>query len=248
MRTFIAVVVCGTMVFAHFVLGAVLFGWKNGGGFMPVLISGTIVYTVWALIRGHGGSEVQSDNVKVSSKDHQKTHFYKRPIKRFENWFRRQSGIQAAVIYLYVVLLAVLTFWHNPTDGYLRTYSNAIKTPDAMTALANWKSRADQMGSRSDEYRSWQMYQWMWVDRREAPENGYFYMEQNPWWWIYGYESLGYNEDSVPRFFRRAFPNLYSLGGYLSYIAVLTFASIVLKWFVGIRSISHDDVTKSIPS
>ena len=52
----------------------------------------------------------------------------------------------------------------------------------------------------------------------------------------------------VPLFFRRAFPNLHSLGGYLSYIAVLRFASIVLKWFVGIRSISHDDAAKSIPS
>ncbi len=57
MRTFIAVVVCGSMIFAHFVLGSVFFGWKNGGGFIPVLISGTLVLTVWALIRGSKGTE-----------------------------------------------------------------------------------------------------------------------------------------------------------------------------------------------
>jgi hypothetical protein len=45
------------MIFAHFVLGAVFFGWKNGGGFLPVLISGTLVHIVWGLIKGDKSSQ-----------------------------------------------------------------------------------------------------------------------------------------------------------------------------------------------
>jgi len=54
MRTLIAVVVCGLMLFAYFVLGAVFFGWKNGGGFIPMMIFGVILLTVWSAIKGTG--------------------------------------------------------------------------------------------------------------------------------------------------------------------------------------------------
>jgi hypothetical protein len=52
MRTFLAVTVCLSLALAYFVLGNVLFGWKNGGGFIPMLIAGTIIFTIWSLIRG----------------------------------------------------------------------------------------------------------------------------------------------------------------------------------------------------
>jgi fatty acid desaturase len=52
MRTFIASVVCGVVLFAYFVLGAVFLGWKNGGGFIPLMIFGVILLTVWSAIKG----------------------------------------------------------------------------------------------------------------------------------------------------------------------------------------------------
>lgn len=55
-RTFLAVIVCGLLALGYFVGGAVFFGWKNGGGFIPMIIAGTVILTLWGLIRG-GTSE-----------------------------------------------------------------------------------------------------------------------------------------------------------------------------------------------
>lgn len=51
-RTFLAIVICGLLALGYFVGGTVLFGWKKGGGFFPMLIAGTVILMLWGIIRG----------------------------------------------------------------------------------------------------------------------------------------------------------------------------------------------------
>jgi hypothetical protein len=51
-RTPVAFVICGLLAMSYFVFVSVAFGWKSGGGFIPVLIAGTVIITIWGLIRG----------------------------------------------------------------------------------------------------------------------------------------------------------------------------------------------------
>lgn len=55
-RSLLAILVCGSLALGYFVGGSVIFGWKNGGGFIPMLIAGTVILTLWGVIRG-GTSE-----------------------------------------------------------------------------------------------------------------------------------------------------------------------------------------------
>lgn len=148
---------------------------------------------------------------------------------RFARWFRGLSNGQAFVVYGFLVLFALLTLWHNPTDGYRRTLT-AIRADSAEAALSNMKMRPDE--------NDWQYSERRWKQDGYVPKD--FYWEKNPWWWVYTYESKGFKADAIPRFIREPLLSLESLGGYMQMVVIVGISGFLFICLMGIRK-SHPE-------
>jgi len=145
---------------------------------------------------------------------------------RFEHWFRSLTSNQVRIFLLCVLAAVVVITLNNPAAGYTRT-SEAVRTPSMELALQRWQATNKER---------WSMYKWLWQDRKEAPEGGYFYLKKNPWWWIFAYESDAYTEwvydhDEEPSPLR-----VETLGGLLLILGFLVIAGKLLMWLVEIRA------------
>jgi len=153
---------------------------------------------------------------------------------RFTKWFRGLSNGQAAIFYILLVVCGLLTLWHNPTQGYERSL-RSVRTDSMELALSNLKRQAVEDNSSSLSALSYDCEHY-WRKRGLVPENGYFYMEKNPWWWFAGYKSKGYEPDAIPGFVRSPLRILDTLSGYMKSILVAVVLALVMIWLVGIRN------------
>lgn len=148
----------------------------------------------------------------------------------FARWFRALSNGQAFMVYGFLVLFALLTLWHNPTDGYRRTLT-AIRTASAEEARSGMQMFPDE--NDWEEYKD--RLKWYGV-----PEGGHFYLKKNPWWWVYAYESKGFREDAIPRFVRPHLLSLDTLGGYMHTVGIIGISTFLFICLMGIRK-SHPE-------
>lgn len=150
---------------------------------------------------------------------------------RFARWFRGLSNGQAFVVYGFLIVFVLLTLWHNPTDGYWRT-NTAIRTDSAEAALSNMKMRPDE--------NDWEYYVMKWRQYGYVPEGGYYYREKNPWWWVYAYESKGFEAYTIPRFVRAPLLSLGNLGSYMHTVVIVGISASLFICLMGIRK-SHPE-------
>lgn len=156
-------------------------------------------------------------------------------MNSFKIWVRNLSKAQAAIFYSIPVISLVLLIWHNPTDGYNRSL-HAIKTETAQQALSGWERLAAK--TRLDHHKNQlEVLRWLWIERKAVPAEGYFYMEENPWWWPYSNVSRGFNQESIPKVVREPMGLLRSFGGFMTLTGAYSLFAVLMIWLVGIRNI-----------
>lgn len=68
MKYVMAVLACLALVFLYALLGATVFGWRRGGGFVPMIILFALIGATWRLITKSGDSENNQEEKKQTDK------------------------------------------------------------------------------------------------------------------------------------------------------------------------------------
>ncbi len=97
----------------------------------------------------------------------------------------------------------------------------------AEAAISNMKSRPDE--------NDWEYSEKFWKQYGYLPYGGNFYWQKNPWWWVYGYESKGFQADSIPRVARPYLRSLNTLGGYMHTVSIVGLTGWFFIFLMGVR-------------
>jgi len=147
-------------------------------------------------------------------------------ISWFKKWFRNLTNGQVTVFYILLVVCGILILWHNPSEGYQRSYK-AVKTDSMELALLKLKEY-----SVSTDYSSPYPNTYSW-ENGSIMEYGYF--EKNPWWWLPDYVSKGHDPQAIPKFIRAPLLMLETLSGCILAISTAIGMASVLIWLTGLR-------------